>query len=207
MKGPLFVVIPAILAAIGFWWIVDAAPERQGRLPRPPRNELAPMSPYEGRAAAPEIPPDLQWWNAQRPIRLEELRGKVLLLDFSTHGVGDATPRLQALRAVEERYAAEVVVIGVHPGDLRGDDSALRSRVLAQGVEHPVVGDPHKAVWQRFAVRTEPTLAIIDPNGKIVGYHAGQVTAERLDRIVASVIRTFDARGQIDRRHLGPRSR
>jgi hypothetical protein len=34
---------------------------------------------------APEFPPGLEWLNSDRPVRLKELRGKVVLLDFWTY--------------------------------------------------------------------------------------------------------------------------
>lgn len=35
---------------------------------------------------APEFTPGLDWLNTAQPLRLEELRGKVVLLDFWTYG-------------------------------------------------------------------------------------------------------------------------
>ncbi len=35
---------------------------------------------------APEFPPGLEWINAPRPLRLQDLRGKIVLLDMWTYG-------------------------------------------------------------------------------------------------------------------------
>ena len=40
---------------------------------------------YEGSITAPDFPQGLDWLNADRPISLKELRGKVVILDFWTY--------------------------------------------------------------------------------------------------------------------------
>ena len=43
------------------------------------------MNPYPGVVRAPELPSDLVWVNSP-PVRLADLRGKVVILDFWTAG-------------------------------------------------------------------------------------------------------------------------
>ena len=42
-------------------------------------------SSYTGTVAAPEFPQGLEWTNTDRPVKMEELRGKVVILDFWTY--------------------------------------------------------------------------------------------------------------------------
>ena len=45
---------------------------------------LGAMDTYAGKVNAPEFPEDLAWVNADRPLRLADLKGKLVLLDFWT---------------------------------------------------------------------------------------------------------------------------
>ncbi len=40
---------------------------------------------FVGTVRAPDFPPDLDWLNTQRPITLDDLKGKIVLLDFWTY--------------------------------------------------------------------------------------------------------------------------
>jgi hypothetical protein len=42
--------------------------------------------PFDDLIHAPEFPMDLDWINTEKPLRLEDLRGKFVLLDFWTYG-------------------------------------------------------------------------------------------------------------------------
>jgi hypothetical protein len=39
---------------------------------------------YLGTVRAPDFPPGLSWLNVERPITLDDLRGRLVLLDFWT---------------------------------------------------------------------------------------------------------------------------
>lgn len=39
---------------------------------------------FAGTVNAPDFPAELDWLNAARPLRLRDLRGKLVLLDFWT---------------------------------------------------------------------------------------------------------------------------
>jgi len=44
------------------------------------------MQTYKAKVNAPEFPPHLAWLNTARPLTLQELRGKIVLLEFWTFG-------------------------------------------------------------------------------------------------------------------------
>ena len=45
------------------------------------------MSPrmYAGKVDAPDFPKDMEWLNTDSPLSMEDLRGKIVVLDFWTY--------------------------------------------------------------------------------------------------------------------------
>ena len=108
------------------------------------------------------------------------------------------------LRKLEQKYSRELVVIGVHSAkfDAEGATQNVRQAVLRYDIEHPVVNDAAFDIWQRYTVRAWPTLMFIDPEGKVIGKHEGELPLDAFDQIIGEMVRQFDERGLIDRTPL-----
>lgn len=108
------------------------------------------------------------------------------------------------MRKLEERFPSEVVVIGVHSAKFPAETLTynIRQAVLRHDIRHPVVNDREFRIWRAYGVRAWPTLVIVDPEGCVVGAHAGEFDGETLGRFVESMIAAFDAEGKIDRTPL-----
>ncbi|MDP6798635.1 MAG: thioredoxin-like domain-containing protein [SAR202 cluster bacterium] len=101
------------------------------------------------------------------------------------------------LRKLEEKYARELTVVGVHSAKFTAEKQTenVRRAVLRYEIDHPVVNDRDFQVWQQYGVRAWPTLMFIDPAGNVVGKHEGEFTFEALDRFIAGVIESSDELG------------
>ena len=108
------------------------------------------------------------------------------------------------LRKLEEKYSAELAVVGVHSAKFDAERSTanVRQAVLRYGIEHPVVNDSAFDVWKSYTVGAWPTLMFVDPEGKVIGKHEGEITFDAFDGVLAEMVRQFDERGLIDRRPL-----
>ncbi len=93
---------------------------------------------------------------------------------------------MPALRAVEERYPTQVVVIGVHSPKFPNEREPqnVRQAVLREEITHPVVHDPALQIWRSYAIRAWPTLVFLSPDGYLLGLHEGEISAESLVRAV-----------------------
>lgn len=178
----------AVLALWQFLW------RSQPRIPQEAQT-------MEGTLNAPEFPEGLQWLNTDRPLTLRELRGKVVLLDFWTYCCINCMHILPDLKKLERKYADALVVIGVHSAKFFTEQETenIRQAILRYDIEHPVVNDNQMQVWQQYAVRAWPTLVLIDPSGKIVGYHSGEGIYDLFDRAIAQTIQTAEAKGTLKR--------
>lgn len=154
-----------------------------------------------GTVRAPSFPDGAAWLNTDRPITLESLRGKVVLLDFWTYCCINCMHILPDLKQLERQFADELVVIGVHSAKFadEGDADNIRQAILRYDIEHPVLVDSAMRVWDSYAVRAWPTLVLIDPTGRVVGRHAGEIEAETFAPAIARVIADAEAAGTLDR--------
>ena len=109
------------------------------------------------------------------------------------------------LRKMEEKYADELVVIGVHSAKFPNEKYADNVLLAAQRYElkHPIVNDAEFEVWRQYACRAWPTLMFVDPEGKVIGKHEGELPYEAFDDLLGRMIAEFDENGMIDRRNLG----
>lgn len=167
-------------------------------------EEAAVEQSYAGKVPAPEFPQGLDWLNSKRPLSLEDLRGKAVLLDFWTYGCINCMHIIPDLKKLEEKYVDELVVIGVHSAKFanEGETDNIRNVILRYELEHPVVNDNNFQVWNLYGASAWPTLVLIDPVGKVLGYHAGEGIYEPFDAVISGMVEEFDGLGLIDRTPL-----
>ncbi|MEU4621084.1 NHL domain-containing thioredoxin family protein [Actinoplanes sp. NPDC023801] len=155
----------------------------------------------EFRVRAPELK-GRGWLNTGgKALTLADLRGKILILDFWTFCCINCLHVLDELRPLEEKYGDAVVVIGVHSPKFEHerDPEALAAAVERYGVHHPVIDDGDMHVWQQYAAKAWPTLAVVDPEGYLVASMAGEGHAEGLSRLIDELITKHEANGTLHR--------
>ncbi len=159
---------------------------------------------FAGTEAAPDFPGDLDWLNVARPVSLADLRGKVVLLDFWTYGCINCIHIIPDLKRLEEQYADELVVVGVHSAKFEneGETDNIRNIVARYDIQHPVVNDKDFLVWRQWGAQAWPTLVLIDPNGNIVGGHSGEGIYAVFQPVIDSLVEEFDAQDRVDRTPL-----
>ncbi|MCF7804691.1 MAG: redoxin domain-containing protein [Candidatus Marinimicrobia bacterium] len=148
---------------------------------------------------APEFPGDMEWLNTERSLSLEELRGKIVLLDFWTYCCINCIHVLPDLKKLEEKYAEELVVIGVHSAKFfteQGTDN-IRQAILRYNITHPVVNDKDLRIWNEYNANAWPTLVLINPEGYIAYRRSGENVFDALDGQIQFLLDKFE--GEIDR--------
>ena len=150
---------------------------------------------------APELSGDVWLNTGGRPLKLAELRGRIVLLDFWTSGCVNCLHVLDELRPLEAEFADVLVTIGVHSPKFlhEGEAAAIESAVRRYEVHHPVLNDPEMETWSQYAVKAWPTLVIVDPEGYVVHHAAGEGHGEGLRQVIADLVKTHDAKGTLRR--------
>ncbi|MDA0733988.1 MAG: alkyl hydroperoxide reductase [Chloroflexi bacterium] len=108
------------------------------------------------------------------------------------------------MRKIEEKYATEVAVIGVHSAKFPNEKAKenLYQAVQRHELRHPVLNDGDFHVWRAYACRAWPTMMFIDPEGKVIGKHEGEISYESLDKLMGDMVVEFDDQGLLNRTAL-----
>lgn len=143
---------------------------------------------------APEFPIGVDWLNTDRPLSFDELKGKIVLLDFWTYGCINCIHIIPDLERLEAEFAEELVVIGVHSAkfDAESNTDNIRQIILRYEIGHPVVNDPDFQVWNSWGARAWPTVFVVDPAGGVVGLHAGEGVYDVVQPVIAGLVEEFD---------------
>ncbi len=154
------------------------------------------------RVRAPELTGRGGWINTGgKALQPADLRGRVVLLDFWTFCCVNCLHVIDELRVLEERFADELVIIGVHSPKFahESEHAALVQAVERYEITHPVLDDPDLGMWQQYAVHAWPTLVVIDPAGYVVGQAAGEGHVPALQLLIERLVAEHAAAGTLRR--------
>jgi sugar lactone lactonase YvrE len=98
---------------------------------------------------------------------------------------------------LEEKYANELVVVGVHAGKFIAERETDNIRVATNrlGITHPVVNDRHFRTWRSYGVQAWPTVVLVSPDGQYIGQHSGEFTFEQFDQIIGTIAQAYKQEG------------
>ena len=140
---------------------------------------------------APELDGGTAWLNTAGPLRMKDLKGKVVVLDFWTLCCINCIHTIPDLKKLEEKYPNELVVIGVHSPKFENEKEteSIRKAVLRYEVNHPVVNDANRVLWDAYECESWPSIFLIDTEGNLIARGSGEGLYEALDKAVGDVIK------------------
>ena len=145
--------------------------------------------PVEG--TLPELKGAVLWLNSP-PLTREQLRGKVVLVDFWTYSCINCLRALPYVKAWAQKYADHgLVVIGVHAPEFAFEKvpDNVRRAVGDLGVTYPVALDNNLAIWQAFDNQYWPAHYFIDAQGRIRHHHFGEGEYDQSERVIQQLLR------------------
>lgn len=125
---------------------------------------------------APEVSNDT-WLNVDSPLRLADLRGKVVIVEMWTFGCINCQNVMPSLKDWHNKYAEQgLVIIGNHFPEFgyEADLANLQDAVSRFGIEYPVAQDNDGATWRAYRNHYWPALYLIDKQGRIRYVHIGE---------------------------------
>lgn len=142
-----------------------------------------------GSATAPELTAG-EWINSE-PLKLKDLRGRVVLIDFWTFGCFNCRNTLPFVKRWDDRYGEKgFTVIGVHSPEFDDERKVenLRREVASLGIRYPVVTDNDYQTWNAYNVEAWPTIFLLDKQGRIRWMHVGEGDYDEAERIIQKLL-------------------
>jgi thiol-disulfide isomerase/thioredoxin len=149
------------------------------------------MQDDQGPVHAPEFPANVTWLQGG-PLKMAELRGRPVLIDFWDYTCVNCIHTLPYVNEWHRRHASlGLTVVGVHAPEFsfgRESGNVLRA-VREQRIEYPVVLDNEYAIWQLYANRYWPAKYLVDAEGYIRGYHHGEGAYRETEEALQALLR------------------
>jgi thiol-disulfide isomerase/thioredoxin len=114
-----------------------------------------------------ENPPVLQLanWENSSELNLEDLKGKIVILDFWATWCGVCIRQITVNNRIHEKYPDDVVIIGLcHPG---GSEKMLKV-MEEKGIKYPIAIDTGSKTIKSYNVDGYPDYYFIDRDGTLV---------------------------------------
>lgn len=125
---------------------------------------------------APPLDGAVEWLNTA-PLTAQQLKGKVVLIDFWTYSCINCLRSLPYTKAWADKYRDQgLVVIGVHAPEFafERDIGNVRKATKDLGINFPVAIDNNFAIWRAFKNQYWPAHYLIDAKGQIRHHHFGE---------------------------------
>ena len=139
-------------------------------------SESAVAAPLQNGPAAPEFTGISNWLNSS-PLTLQQLRGKVVLVDFWTYTCINCINTLPYVKDWNQKYKDQgLTVIGVHTPEypFERDTGNVKTAITRFGISYPVAQDNHYATWSAYNNQYWPAFYLIDKQGKVAYTHFGE---------------------------------
>lgn len=151
-----------------------------------PSSDMLPKEPR-----APELIPGGIWFNS-KPLTLEQLKGKVTIIDFWTYTCINCQRTLPYLRNWWNKYKDQgLVIIGVHSPEFEFEKSEknVAQAIKDFGLEYPIVQDNDFATWRAYNNRYWPAKYFIDKDGLIRYTHFGEGAYDESEEVIQKLLK------------------
>ncbi len=159
-------------------------------------DQKGPMTTSGGRLQLPvegQLPAldGLGPWINGGPLTREQLRGKVVVIDFWTYSCINCIRSIPYVRAWDEKYRDDgLVIIGVHAPEFafeRNPDNVRRA-VADLGIKYPVALDNDYSVWKALKNNYWPAHYFFDAQGRQRYHHYGEGRYDESEKVIRQLL-------------------
>lgn len=108
--------------------------------------------------------PDFTVKDSDRTVRLQDLRGKIVVLNFWTTWCAQCIEEMPSLEQLQKQMGSKVTVFAVSTDD---DNEAYHKFLKKYGFDFLTVNDQQKKSAELYGTTGQPETFIIDPSGVV----------------------------------------
>jgi thiol-disulfide isomerase/thioredoxin len=139
---------------------------------------------------APEFAETTGYINTEL-IKLTDLRGKVVLVNFWTYTCINWIRTIPYLIDWDEKYANKgLVIVGVHTPEFEFEKNIdnVKAAVDKFGLKYSIVQDNNKETWNAYENRYWPRIYLVDSEGDIRYDHIGEGGYAETEKVIQSLL-------------------
>jgi thiol-disulfide isomerase/thioredoxin len=191
MIKPRYVLLTVILT-ISVWYILSGLEIKLHRDSsvyqyNPPTIETVNLD-FKNMGKAPDFIGIEHWLNSS-PLTMQNLKGKVVLVDFWTYSCINCIHTLPYVTKWYDTYKDKgFVVIGVHTPEFSFEKETknVQDAIGHFKIHYPVAQDNDNATWNNFHNHYWPAEYLIDKNGEIVYQYFGEGNYDETEKAIRS---------------------
>lgn len=151
----------------------------------------------ESCGTAPELTGISEWFNTEdnAAVSLDQLRGKVVLVDFWAYSCINCQRSLPHVTAWYDAYRdAGLEVIGVHAPEYAFEKEVNNVQAGAKnfGIDYPVAIDNNLSTWTNYRNRYWPASYLIDADGTVRHIKLGEGGYETTEKHIRELLTKAD---------------
>ena len=126
-----------------------------------------------------------------KPISLDDLKDKVVLVDFLTYSCINCIRTIPYLNEWYDKYSDKgLVIVGIHTPEFEFEKNSdnVKSAVQKFGIKYPVLQDNDKETWNEYENRYWPRKYLIDDEGYIRYDHIGEGAYNETEKVIQALL-------------------
>lgn len=139
---------------------------------------------------APELTGTQTWVNSE-PLKLSDLKGKVVIIDFWTYSCINCIRTLPYLNTWYNTYKDDgLVIIGVHTPEFafEKDINNVKKAAKQYNISYPIVQDNDFKTWRAYNNNYWPAKYIVDKDGYLRYTHFGEGEYDKTEKVIRQLL-------------------
>lgn len=139
---------------------------------------------------APELTGTQSWINSE-PLKLSDLKGKVVIVDFWTYSCINCIRTLPYLNTWYSTYKDDgLVIIGVHTPEFafEKDINNVKKAAKQYNISYPIVQDNDFKTWRAYNNNYWPAKYIVDKDGYLRYTHFGEGEYDQTEKVIRQLL-------------------